>query len=136
MPDIHMHKSDDGKFHVDYQHGREGGSEVFDTEAEAVAFMREREDRAANQSTQEEDTHMSDLEDKTPAGAAEPAASRMSPEDAEQINSDVTKSVPTRERDDEKQPSEELDEGAGNRTAPHETKEEATDPKNEKGRAK
>ena len=78
---------------------------------------------------------MSDLEDKTPAGAEEPAASRMSPEDAEQINSDVRTPVQAGQPV-EKQPSEELDDkGAGNREAPHETKTKANDPKNEKGRA-
>lgn len=79
---------------------------------------------------------MSDLEDKTPAGAEEPAASRMSPADAEELNSDVRKPVQTNVRDDEKQPSEELDEGAGNRTAPHETKTTANDQKNGKGSSK
>lgn len=64
----------------------------------------------------------------------EKAASQITPDEAEEINSDVRLhgdvSDPL-----EQQPSEKLDKGAGNREAPHETKTTANDPENEKGRA-
>ncbi len=75
---------------------------------------------------------MSDLEDKTPEGASEPPASRTTPEEAEAINSDVRRPVQSSEPI-EKQPSEKLDEGSGNRTAPHETKTSTNKQNDKKG---
>lgn len=109
-------------FRVSYEtaDGKGVGEADFNSEEEAVAFIDELE--AVND---QEEIDMA--QDEKPA-------SQTTPEEAEEINSDVRiqgdVSDPT-----EKQPSEKLDDGAGNREAPHQTKTTANDPKNEKGRA-
>lgn len=100
-----IERTEDGQFKVQLENGK---TETVGTFSEAEALLE--------------------------ANDHEPAASQITPEEAEEINSDVRQhgdvSDPT-----EKQPSELKDTGAGNREAPHQTKTTANDPKNEKGRA-
>lgn len=62
--------------------------------------------------------------------APEPAASRTTPEMAQEINSDVR----VNGKPVEPQPSEAKDVGTGNTTAPRDIKDTANDPDGKKGR--
>lgn len=104
MADQNITNTDDGKFKVKYE-ADNGKSQTahFDSYAEAQRFLTERE-------AQHNDT-------------PERAASEMTPEDAEEINSNVIQ-APTH---GEPLNTENNDPGTGNRTAPHETKTTAND---------